>query len=149
MKIEPAKLEKMKAYLPTNVQDMAQRIGLPATLTVVENLGGISWHVAQGTDCRGAAKRTALAALVGDDIEVLLHREYAGDVLYLARCHTALIKWRNMEIIQRVEKGLREKKSLRTLMAELAREYELSDRWILAIISEATPTTEQPDLFDD
>lgn len=143
------KLEQMKAHLPQNVQDMALRIGLPATLTVVENLGGITWHVAQGTDCRGKASREELAKLVGADIEALLHREYAGDVLYLARCHNAIIKWRDIEINQKVEKGLHAGKSLRTLMAELAREYKLSDRWILAIVSRATPTCEQPDLFDD
>lgn len=140
-------MSQLQELLPVNVRDMAQRIGLPNTLVVVERLGGITWRVAEGRNSEGEAKRAALAELVGSDIEEQLHREYAGEEIYLARCHTAVLRWRNIEINRRFEQGVREGLSARTLVAELAREYKLSDRWVWEIINHYIPPIEQGKLF--
>jgi Mor family transcriptional regulator len=141
-------LNQVQGLLPENVRDMAQRIGLPATLVVIDRLGGTTWRVAEGRNVEGTAKRTALADLVGRDIEELLHREYAGEELYLARCHTALVYWRNLEINARFVQGVREGVTARTIAIELAREYSLSERWIWRIVKQHYPdTVEQGQLF--
>lgn len=51
-------LREVQDMLPDTVRDMAGRIGLPATLVVVEQLGGTSWRIAEGRARR--AKRAGL-----------------------------------------------------------------------------------------
>ncbi|WP_447588676.1 Mor transcription activator family protein [Aquipseudomonas campi] len=137
----------IKDVLPASVVDMAQRIGMPAALTVVEKMGGIRWRVAEGATREGAAKRAALADIVGSDIEELLHREYAGEDISLPRCHAALLRWRNIEINRRFEQGIREGLTGHIIAAELAREYRLTDRWIWDIVNKHVDTPPQGDLF--
>ncbi|KSI64630.1 Mor transcription activator family protein, partial [Pseudomonas aeruginosa] len=101
-------LREVQDMLPDTVRDMAGRIGLPATLVVVEQLGGTSWRIAEGRARRGEARRAALAELVGSDIEEQLHTHYRGEEIYVARCHKALARWRDLEIVERFEQGLRD-----------------------------------------
>lgn len=140
-------LSQVKELLPRNVRDMAARIGLPATLMVVDKLGGTTWRIAEGRNPEGEAKRAALAELVGSEIEEQLHREYAGEEIYLARCHAAVLRWRNLEIHARFEQGVREGRTARDLVAELAREYRLSDRWVWEIVNQHLPALDQGQLF--
>lgn len=140
-------LSQVKELLPRNVRDMASRIGLPATLVVVDRLGGTTWRIAEGRNPEGEAKRAALADLVGSDIEEQLHREYAGEEIYLARCHAALLRWRNLEIHARFERGVREGRSARDLVTELAREFCLSDRWVWQVLNTYLPSPDQGGLF--
>lgn len=142
-------LTQLQDLLPPNVQDMAQRIGLPATLVVVERMGGTTWRIAEGRTAEGEAKRAALADLIGSELEQLLHREYSGEEIYLARCHKALLHWRDLAIHQRFEQGVREGVTARTLVAELAREFQLSDRRIWDVLKHhpLSTSTEQGTLF--
>ncbi|MDF5921437.1 Mor transcription activator family protein [Pseudomonas aeruginosa] len=134
--------------LPDTVRDMAGRIGLPATLVVVEQLGGTSWRIAEGRARRGEARRAALAELVGSDIEEQLHAHYRGEEIYVARCHKALVRWRDLEIVERFEQGLRDGQTARSLLSDLARQYNLSDRWIWEIVNRPSePAPQQSTLF--
>ncbi|HEJ2930291.1 TPA: hypothetical protein SL238_002003 [Pseudomonas aeruginosa] len=128
-------LREVQDMLPDTVRDMAGRIGLPATLVVVEQLGGTSWRIAEGRARRGEARRAALAELVGSDIEEQLHTHYRGEEIYVARCHKALVRWRDLEIVERFEQGLRDGQTARSLLSDLARQYNLSDRWIWEIVN--------------
>lgn len=141
-----ADLSNVVSLLPASVRDMVGRIGLLATLTVVERMGGTTWRVAEGHGSEGAAKREALADWVGTDTEMLLHRHYAGEEIYLPRCHSALVALRNQQIHQRVEQGLRQGHSASALVADLAREYRLSDRRVWDILKQV-PVPEQGGLF--
>ncbi len=143
-------LSQLQALLPASVRDMAQRIGLPATLVVVNRLGGIPWLIAEGRGSRGRARRAALAKLVGNDIEEQLHTHYRGEEIYLPRCHLALLQVRNNEIILHFEQGLRDGRSARSLLVELARKYELSSRWVWEIVNQPSSDHSlaiQPTLF--
>ncbi|EMB5660455.1 Mor transcription activator family protein [Pseudomonas aeruginosa] len=132
-------LAHLQDQLPPQIQEMAARIGLPATLTVVSRLGGTTWRVAKGKTQGGEAKRAALAEIVGSEIEELLHREYAGEILYLAQCKAAGLQWRNMLINAHFEQGIRKGIPANTLVAELARENQLSDRRIWTILKQPLP----------
>lgn len=141
------KLEQVQELLPRSVRDMSQRLGLSATLVVVEKLGGISWRVAEGRGGEGEARRAALAELVGSDIEEQLHHHYAGEELYLAKCDAALRRLRDLQIHRRFEAGVRQGRGARDLVAELAREYKLSDRWVWEILGRFLPEPAQGTLF--
>ncbi|HCL4135763.1 TPA: hypothetical protein N2C26_000211 [Pseudomonas aeruginosa] len=141
-------LREVQDMLPVTVRDMAGRIGLPATLVVVEQLGGTSWRIAEGRARRGEARRAALAELVGSDIEEQLHTHYRGEEIYVARCHKALVRWRDLEIVERFEQGLRDGQTARSLLSDLARKYNLSDRWIWEIVNRPSePAPQQSTLF--
>ncbi|WP_245216933.1 Mor transcription activator family protein [Pseudomonas aeruginosa] len=93
------------------------------------------WRIAEGRARRGEARRAALAELVGSDIEEQLHTHYRGEEIYVARCHKALVRWRDLEIVERFEQGLRDGQTARSLLSDLARQYNLSDRWIWEIVN--------------
>ena len=141
-------LRQVQDMLPDNVMDMASRIGLPSTLVVVEKMGGTLWRVAEGRASTGEARREALAELVGSEIEELLHMHYQGEEIYVARCHRALVRWRDLEITMRFEKGLRDGQTVRSLLNDLAREYKLSSRWVWEIVNRPSePVPQQSTLF--
>ncbi|MDN6860720.1 Mor transcription activator family protein [Pseudomonas sp. CAN2814] len=141
-------LRQVQDMLPDNVRDMAGRIGLPSTLVVVEQLGGTLWRVAEGRARRGEARRAALAELVGSEIEEQLHAHYKGEEIYVARCHKALVRWRDLEITERFERGLRDGQTVRSLLNDLAREYSLSSRWIWEVVNRPSePSPQQSTLF--
>lgn len=126
----------LQPLLPVNVRDMVDRIGLPATLVVVKRLGGVTWRVAEGRSRNGQAKRAALAQQIGHDVEALLHQEYAGEEIYLARCQSALLRWRDVEINRKFEDRIRKGQTARKTVAVLAREYRLSDRRVWDILKQ-------------
>ncbi|RUI34564.1 Mor transcription activator family protein [Pseudomonas aeruginosa] len=143
----PPDFTRLQDQLPPQIQEMVARIGLPATLIVVSRLGGTTWRVAKGKTQSGEAKRAALAEIVGSEVEELLHREYAGEILYLAQCKAAGLQWRNMDIHARFEQGIRKGIPANTLVAELARECQISDRRVWTILKQPlSPLPEQGSL---
>nr|WP_241159836.1 Mor transcription activator family protein [Pseudomonas aeruginosa] len=66
----------------------------------------------------------------------------------MARCHKALVRWRDLEIVERFEQGLRDGQTARSLLSDLARKYNLSDRWIWEIVNRPSePAPQQSTLF--
>ncbi|MEN1529724.1 Mor transcription activator family protein, partial [Pseudomonas aeruginosa] len=66
----------------------------------------------------------------------------------VARCHKALVRWRDLEIVERFEQGLRDGQTARSLLSDLARKYNLSDRWIWEIVNRPSePAPQQSTLF--
>ncbi|MEK2642133.1 Mor transcription activator family protein [Pseudomonas aeruginosa] len=141
-------LREVQDMLPDTVRDMAGRIGLPATLVVVEQLGGTSWRIAEGRARR--AKRAGLRwpswwATTSRNSST---RTIGGEEIYVARCHKALVRWRDLEIVERFEQGLRDGQAARSLLSDLARQYNLSDRWIWEIVNRPSePAPQQSTLF--
>lgn len=141
-------LEQVQDMLPELVRDMAQRIGLPATLTVVEKLGGTIWYVADGHGPAGQARRDALAELVGKDIEQQLHQHYAGTELSLPRCAAALRRIRDLGINQRFEQAVAGGASVRAAANDIARKEKLTSRWVQKVVYRGVPApAAQGDLF--
>ncbi|MGI3158765.1 hypothetical protein [Pseudomonas aeruginosa] len=99
--------------LPDTVRDMAGRIGLPATLVVVEQLGSTSWRIAEGRAWR--AKRAGLRWPRWWAATSSGSTHYLGAKKLPARCHKALVRWRDLEIVERFEQGLRDGQAARSL----------------------------------
>lgn len=141
--------EEQLQLLPKTIHSMVQRLGLTNTLVVVEKLGGTTWRVAEGKNDDGKKQRQALANLVGEAIESELHRHYAGADLYVARCRLLIIDLRDAAIHQEFERLIREGISARAVVARLARQYQLSDRWVWEILNRLpiSAQTNQAQLF--
>ncbi|MGC6965592.1 hypothetical protein DZ958_030900, partial [Pseudomonas aeruginosa] len=53
-----------------------------------------------------------------------------------------------LEIVERFEQGLRDGQTARSLLSDLARQYNLSDRWIWEIVNRPSePAPQQSTLF--
>lgn len=140
-------VKSLQAELPQSVQEMVAVIGLNHTLNVVRALGGTTWRIAAGRGKEGEAKRAALAELVGSDTEELLHKYYVGDEVYLPRCTALVRKLRNIEIHQQFEHEVRQGRTARDSVSELARQHQLSDRHIWDILNLYIPVPEQQGLL--
>lgn len=140
-------VKQLQAELPQSIQDMVAVIGFSHTLKVVQALGGTTWRIASGRGKDGEAKRAALAERVGTDTEELLHKYYAGDEIYLPRCAALLRKLRNIDMHQQFERDVRQGRTARDSVADLAREHKLSDRQIWDILNLYMPVPKQQGLF--
>ncbi|MDF3931378.1 Mor transcription activator family protein [Pseudomonas citronellolis] len=143
-------LEQVRDQLPAQVLEIAEVVGMPAALRLVAELGGTTWEFAKGGNRSGQIRVAALADVIGDEAAQLLTSRVGGTSVYIPRCDAALRRLRDLEIHRQFEQAVREGVSANTVVAELARTYQLSDRriWIILkqVLPEPYPTS--ADLFD-
>ncbi|MCY1293752.1 Mor transcription activator family protein [compost metagenome] len=144
-------LEHARELLPPSVQRIADLVGLPAAMKLVAELGGTSWYFARGVGRNGQARVAALSEIVGDQAaERLAFYMHEREAVYIPKCDAALLRLRDAEIHRQFDQATREGVSSNTVVAELARTYELSDRhvWRILKVLPATPLdVSTPDLF--
>lgn len=138
-----ADLAVVDQLLPTQIHQMAKRIGYANALEVAAKLGGTTWIIPIGRGTKAAASIAARAklanALGSTKLAALLRDHYAGATLYVPRCETSLRAARNMVIHKTVEDGLRNGRSMVNMVKELATKFSLSDRRIWEIMKEPNP----------
>jgi hypothetical protein len=117
--------------LPPQLTELCDLIGLPATLKLVEHLGG---------SCIDVPSRFrddfVLVPLVGHKTAARVVSYYAGDRLYIAKADQALRAQRNIEISRRYEGG--------ASVFALAREYHLTMRQVQNILKRPETLRESP-----
>lgn len=137
--------------LPQHVREIANIIGYSAAMRLVAELGGRSWEFAKGVNRPGQATVAALGEILGEEAADLLTSRVGGNKIYIPKCDTALRLLRDLEIHRQFEQAVREGVTANTVVAELARAFELSDRRVWDILkkplSDALPTL-QDSLFD-
>ncbi|PZE13175.1 hypothetical protein DMX10_11650 [Pseudomonas sp. 57B-090624] len=147
-------IESARDLLPSAVQRIADAVGLAAALRLVEQLGGTSWYFAQGHGRHGQARVAALEEIVGEDaarrLTFLMNER---EVVYIPKCDKAIRRLRDAEIHRQFDQAVREGVSTNTVVNELARTYEMSDRHVWRILKtppldiyDEHPVT--PDLFN-
>lgn len=140
-----ADLAVVDQFLPTQIHQMAEKIGYANAFQVVAKLGGTTWVIPVGKGTKAAASIAARAklakALGSTELAALLRDHYAGATLYVPRCETSLRAARDMVIHKSVEDGLRNGRSMVNMVKELATKFSLSDRRIWEILKEPSPAT--------
>lgn len=129
-------LEQMQALLPQQIHEIAQVIGLPGALRLVQELGGTTWEFAKGANRNGEIRVAALADLLGEELARRLTQHMGGEKIYIPQCTTALRRLRDLEIHRQFEQAVHEGVAANTVVAELARTYKLSDRRIWLILKQ-------------
>jgi len=117
--------------LPESLTDVADAIGLPATLALVEHAGGVRIYVPErlSDDHR-------LVEWLGRDAAAMLSDAYAGEELVVPRCAEALRRVRNRQIRRERSEGARP--------AELALRYRLTERQVFTILArDDAPASDQ------
>ena len=119
----------MREYqLPSRVYELAELIGMEATLTLMAKYGGLVLDIPRNANRAGRLKEL----LPFTAVETLCHY-WGGDRFYVPKTDCAVRQWRDTEIRQ-----LRESHSV----AELALRFKLSKRGVELIL--ASPAPEQP-----
>lgn len=127
-------LEQVQALLPQQIHEIAQVIGLPGALRLVQELGGTTWEFAKGANRNGEIRVAALADILGEEPAHKLTQHMGGEKVYIPKCDTALRRLRDLEINRQFEQAVREGVSANTVVNELARAYKLSDRRVWSIL---------------
>lgn len=140
-------LEQVQNLLPQQIQDIAAAIGLPATQRLVEQLGGTTWTVAKGVRRLGVIRQEALKEIIGENAASIMAERWSNVPMYIPKCDTALRRLRDLEINRQFEQGVREGISANTLVAELARSNELSDRRVWDILKQPLSEPSTGSLF--
>lgn len=121
--------------LPQSLVDVAEVIGLPATLALVEAAGGVRIYVPErlSDDHR-------LIEWLGREAAALLSASFAMEELVVPRCAEALRRVRNRQIRHERDQGARP--------AELALRYRLTERQVYTILSrDDAPASDQISLL--
>ena len=90
----------------------------------------------------------ARGAESGETATETITRHYGGEVLYIPRCHAALLAARDRAIHARFDAAVRAGASANQTVAELAREHHLSDRRIWDILKVVPEVEPQQTLFE-
>lgn len=138
-----ADLSVVDQFLPTQIHEMAERVGYANAFQVVAKLGGTTWLIPMRKGTRATTSIDAAAklanALGSTELAALLRDHYEGQTLYVPRCESSLRTVRNMVIHKTVEDGLRSGRSMLNMVKELATQFSLSDRHIWTILKAPSP----------
>jgi len=135
----PEKLSAVSHLLPSIMQEMAGVLGLDRTLRVASALAGTTRAIPVGSRTNSAKPVQKLVDDLGcEETAKALIKHYGGTVIYLPRCVVAVRALRNMVIHQAAEDGLSAKRSMVSIVTDLAQQFRLSDRRIWEILKEPT-----------
>lgn len=109
--------------LPESLTEIAEIIGLPSTLTLVEKWGGTRIFIP-----RQVAAQHKLANLLGFEQARKMSRHFGGETLTIARAANVIRSIRNREITRRYDEG----EGVRLLAVE----HNLTERQIYTILSQ-------------
>ncbi|MGY8873240.1 MAG: Mor transcription activator family protein, partial [Pseudomonadales bacterium] len=116
--------------LPPVVQELVDHIGLPSTIELINQFGGTTINIPMGGTSVGTAALVRLAAVIGEEAAEKLSKICFGEPIYIPKCEKYLRDTRNQNINQTFIEQVRHGKKANSVVAELAREYRLSDRWV-------------------
>lgn len=127
-------LERVAGLLPDVVLQIANLIGFPATVSLIEKFGGSTFPIGKGLHALGAHRAELLRQTIGAENAALLARSFGGDVLYLPRCDRALRELRNQRFLAEFATLRNAGTSGLLAMTHLCPKYGFSDRFAWELI---------------
>lgn len=138
------------SLLPPTARDLADLIGLPATLRLVEGWGGRAVQIARGKRAKGKAQLDELAAIVGRLEANKLAQRYGGGVLTIPLCADALRGARDGALQSRFDAlTTTAGHSARQAVALLVGEFGIHESTVWRALKRPTMATEQVAVRDD
>lgn len=126
----------------STVKLLIEIIGEAAALRMMDakNFGGMTVEFPKKEVGRGEQAFARIAEVIGHDNAKRLSDQFGGERLYIPNLHNHFIAKRNKKIVTSYNNG--------TSIAELVKEYEISDRWIREILKTTDMNNElQVNLF--
>lgn len=119
--------------LPKQAREIADLIGLEATLRLVSVYGGMTLSFSSGKGPVRAeigTRRDIIEKLIGKAKTALLFKHYASEIVYLPRCASALKRVRDVEICSESDEG--------ATLGELAAKHRLTERQVWTILKDSS-----------
>ena len=135
----PSLREMDISLLPAAVQAIARLIGLPATLKLVEEYGGLTLRLPVGAREPGKRMLHDLARRIGPEAAQLLARHYAVTPLYVPNCKPVLLRARDAALLRDRQRLAGEGLSERRIVQCLALRYRLTERHVWTIFKKPPP----------
>lgn len=132
-------------HLPRQARELAEHLGLPAALTLVERLGGTTIPVPMRATTQGEARFRRLEKTLGTETASALCRVYGGTDVYIPNCRGALIEARDAALNRERDALAAAGLSERDLVEALALRYKICDRQVWRILKKPTMAS-QPSL---
>lgn len=129
-----------RSHLPVVAQELAEAVGLPKALRLVETLGGTTFPVPKRETKQGELRFAVLADVVGVEAAEVLVRRYGSTDLYIPKCAEALRRLRDAAICREYD-ALIKSVSGNEAVQRLARSHRLSDRQIFNILKREPVST--------
>ncbi|HWH86336.1 MAG TPA: Mor transcription activator family protein [Pseudomonas sp.] len=147
------RLSDVSERLPGHIRDLAEVIGLPASIRLVESMGGTTIQISTCRTHRGEAHHKLLVAVIGKRYATAIARHWPNQAMYIPRCAEALRAMRNLELSLRFEQETAAGQPSQVVVTQLALDYKLSDRHIWSILKRSGGCLwmleeRTPDLFD-
>ncbi|HBN9474532.1 Mor transcription activator family protein [Pseudomonas aeruginosa] len=114
--------------LPESLKELAVNFGTDKIIELISKVGGRTYYVAEGKTAKGREKRNQLAGIVGVDVEAFINERYQGKEIYFPRMKRLETLARNSRIKAKAEEMLGRGVSMRAIVAQLAKEFSLSER---------------------
>ncbi|WP_434777670.1 Mor transcription activator family protein [Neisseria sp. Ec49-e6-T10] len=127
--------ERVQHLLPDSVKDLAQIIGFEKTYLLIKHLGGTTFPVSKNMHKNGVIRYEMIAEIIGVTAADILTNHYGGDTVYIPRCFEALTEVCHRVIRARFDRETKDVPAI-YVVADLAREYEVSDRHVWRILKE-------------
>ena len=128
------------SLLPAAVQAIARLIGLPATLKLVEDFGGLTLYLPVGAREAGRQMLADLARRIGPEAARILARHYAVTPLYVPNCKPVLLRARDAALLKDRQQLAREGLTERRIVQCLALRYHITERHVWTIFKKPPPT---------
>lgn len=109
-------------FLPESLGPIVEAIGFAATLRLVERFGGVPVYIPQAIP-----PDHHLVVLLGRKEAGALADLYGGEDIAIPKCLRYLVDQRNQEIREKYTEGVS--------APRLARDYDLTERWVRRIVS--------------
>lgn len=142
------KLEDVQHLLPEMAKLIADLIGLPKALKLIEAWGGTTFPVSKNKRRDGQIRYEALVEVVGVDAATILTRHFGGEVLSIPRCAVAMREVRDRMMRAEFDAIIREHPAVHAVN-QLARKYLMTERnvWVILKKVDQVSETRQEVLF--
>ena len=125
--------------LPRAVRGLVRLIGLPATLKLVEDFGGLTLYLPVGAREAGRQMLADLARRIGPEAAQILARHYAVTPLYVPNCKPVLLRARDAALLKDRQQLAREGLTERRIVQCLALRYHITERHVWSIFKKPPP----------
>ena len=141
-------LQQVVHLLPYTVRQIAELIGLPLTLRLIEQRGGTTFTISKCQRSDGFAKYEELAEIIGYAAADKMAARFGGDRLTIPLCLSAVREVRDRAIRNDFDR-LTETCSSTHVVHQLARQHHMTERnvWLILKRIDSEPDERQGSLF--
>ncbi|HHR6139918.1 TPA: Mor transcription activator family protein [Providencia alcalifaciens] len=141
-------LKAVEHLLPDSLRHIAELIGYPETLKLIDVFGGTTFVFTKSTETE---RFTRLSHVIGEHNAARLQTHFCGTEIYIPNASAAMREWRNQRFISEYNALLKGGLSGVKAVIKLCPKFGFSDRHAWGLLSRYkhsdTLSMEQPTLF--